>query len=81
MNELLQKMTENFIFSFFARIKITAFTKSEGILTIAEHNRNTQSPWHGAKHYGLDTSVKVHFSNAVHNTTMAINLAKAVSRK
>ena len=40
-----------------------------------------QSPEHGANHYGLDTSVKVHFSNAVHNTTMAINLARAVARK
>lgn len=34
-----------------------------------------------AKHYGLDTSVKVHFSNAVHNTTMAINLARAVAKR
>ena len=43
--------------------------------------RKTKSPNNGASHYGLDTSVKVHFSNAVHNTTMAINLARAVARK
>ena len=47
----------------------------------AKHNRNTQFPWNGAKQFGLDTSVKVHFSNAVHNTTMAVNLARAVARK
>ncbi len=41
----------------------------------------SKSAWHGAKHYGLDTSVKVHFSNAVHNTTMAINLARAVAKR
>ena len=35
----------------------------------------------GAKQFGLDTSVKVHFSNAVHNTTMAINLASAVAKR
>ena len=40
-----------------------------------------QSPENGAKHYGLDTSVKVHFSNAVHNTTMAVNLARAVAKR
>ena len=40
-----------------------------------------ESPRQGAKHYGLDTSVKVHFSNAVHNTTMAINLARAVAKR
>ena len=34
-----------------------------------------------AKQFGLDTSVKVHFSNAVHNTTMAFNLARAVARR
>lgn len=34
-----------------------------------------------AKAFGLDTSVKVHFSNAVHNTTMAVNLARAVAKK
>ncbi len=34
-----------------------------------------------ARQFGLDTSVKVHFSNAVHNTTMAVNLARAVARK
>ena len=41
----------------------------------------SKSQWHSAKHYGLDTSVKVHFSNAVHNTTMAINLARAVAKR
>ncbi len=41
----------------------------------------TQSPNDGANHYGLDTSIKVHFSNAVHNTTMAINLARAVAKR
>ncbi len=34
-----------------------------------------------AKQFGLDTSVKVHFSNAVHNTTMAVNLARAVAKR
>ena len=34
-----------------------------------------------AKAFGLDTSVKVHFSNAVHNTTMAVNLARAVAKR
>ena len=43
--------------------------------------RKTKSPNNGASHYGLDTSVKVHFSNAVHNTTMAINLARAVAKR
>ncbi len=41
----------------------------------------SESPWHGAKQFGLDTSVKVHFSNAVHNTTMAVNLARAVAKR
>lgn len=40
-----------------------------------------KSPKNGAKHYGLDTSVKVHFSNAVHNKTMAVNLARAVAKR
>jgi hypothetical protein len=31
-----------------------------------------------ARQYGLDTSVKVQFSSAVHNTTMAVNLARKV---
>ena len=39
------------------------------------------SPNHGASQFGLDTSVKVHFSNAVHNTTMAVNLARAVAKR
>jgi hypothetical protein len=46
-----------------------------------KRNRNTQSPKDGAKQFGLDTSVKVHFSNAIHNTTMAINLARAFARR
>ena len=37
-----------------------------------------QSPKNGAKQYGLDTSVKVQFSSAVHNTTMAVNLARKI---
>ena len=41
----------------------------------------SESPWHGAKHYGLDTGVKVHFSNEVHNTTMAFNLARVVAKR
>ena len=40
-----------------------------------------QSPWHGAKQFGLDTSIKVHFSIAVHNTTMAVNAIRAVAKK
>ena len=40
-----------------------------------------QSPNRGASQFGLDTSVKVHFSNAVHNTTMAVNLARAVAKR
>ena len=48
---------------------------------ISRNNRSCKSPWHGAKQFGLDTSVKVHFSNAVHNTTMAINLARAVAKR
>ncbi len=34
-----------------------------------------------ARQFGLDTSIKVHFSNAVHNTTMAVNLARAVAKR
>ena len=34
-----------------------------------------------AKHYGLDTSVKVHFSSAIHNTTMAVNAIRAVAKR
>ncbi len=41
----------------------------------------SQSPWNGAKQFGRDTSVQVHFSNAVHNTTMAVNLARAVTKR
>ena len=41
----------------------------------------SESPRHGAKQFGLDMSIKVHFSNAVHNTTMAINLARAVAKR
>ena len=49
---------------------------------LARYTRiENDSPWHGAKQFGLDTSVKVHFSNAVHNTTMAVNLARAVAKR
>ena len=41
----------------------------------------SKSPWHGAKQFGLDMSIKVHLSNAVHNTTRAINLARAVAKR
>ncbi len=34
-----------------------------------------------ARQFGLDTSVKVHFSSAVHNTTMAVNAIRAVAKK
>ena len=40
----------------------------------------SRSPSHGAKHYGLDTGVKVHFPGAVHNTTMAVNAIRAVAK-
>ena len=39
------------------------------------------SPNNGASQFGLDTSVKVHFSSAVHNTTMAVNAIRAVAKK
>ncbi len=48
---------------------------------ISRNNRSCKSPWNSVKHNGLDTSVKVHFSNAVHNTMMAINLARAVAKR
>ena len=41
----------------------------------------SESPRHGAKQFGLDTSVKVHFSNAVHNTTRAGKAIRAVAKK
>ncbi len=47
----------------------------------AKHNRNTQFPWNGAKQFGLDTSMKVQFSSAVHNTTMAVNAIRAAAKK
>lgn len=34
-----------------------------------------------AKQFGLDTSIKVHFSSAIHNTTMAVNAIRAVAKK
>ena len=34
-----------------------------------------------ARQFGLDTSIKVHFSSAVHNTTMAVNAIRAVAKK
>ncbi len=37
---------------------------------LARYTRiENESPWHGAKHFGFDTSVKVHFSNVFHDTT------------
>ncbi len=48
---------------------------------ISRNNRSCKSPWHGAKQFGLDTSIKVHFSSAVHNTTMAVNAIRAVAKK
>ena len=39
------------------------------------------SPNHGAKQFGLDTSVKVHLSSAVHNTAMAVNMVRAVAKR
>ncbi len=47
----------------------------------AKHNRNTQFPWNGAKQFGLDTSVKVYFSSAVRNTTMAVNAIRSVAKR
>jgi hypothetical protein len=41
----------------------------------------TRPTKNGAKQFGLDTSVKVHFSSAVHNTTMAVNAIRAVAKK
>ena len=34
-----------------------------------------------AKQFGLDTSVKVHLSSAVHSTAMAVNMVRAVARR
>jgi hypothetical protein len=34
-----------------------------------------------ARQFGLDTSVKVHMASAIHNTTMAMNMIKAVGRR
>lgn len=34
-----------------------------------------------AKQFGLDTSVKVNMMSAVHTTTSAINLGRAIARK
>lgn len=39
-----------------------------------------QSPENGAKQYGLDTNVKVHFSSAVYNTTIAVNAIRTVAK-
>ena len=32
-----------------------------------------------AKQFGMDTSVRVHFTNAMHNTTMAISMMRAIT--
>ena len=34
-----------------------------------------------AKQFGLDTSVKVHLTSAVHSTAMAVNMVRAVARR
>ncbi len=34
-----------------------------------------------ANQFGLDTSIKVYFSSAAHNTTMAVNAIRAVAKK
>lgn len=37
---------------------------------LARYTRiESESPWHGAKQFVLDTSVKMRFSNAVNNIT------------
>ena len=43
-----------------------------------KNNILSQSPKDGAKQFGLETSMKVQFSSAVHYTTMAVNLARKV---
>ena len=49
---------------------------------LARYTRiESESPWHGAKQFGLDTSIKVHFSSAVHNTTLAVNAIRAAAKK
>lgn len=53
----------------------------KGVFMKTEITTSFQSPENGAKQFGLDTSIKVHFSNAVHNTTMAVNLARAVAKR
>ncbi len=50
--------------------------RQKGVFMKTDISISFQSPKNGAKQYGLDTSVKVQFSSAVHNTTMAVNLAR-----
>lgn len=60
---------------------IIMFKDRKGVCMKTDISISFQSPKNGAKHYGLDTSIKAHFSSAVHNTTMAINLARAVAKR
>ena len=39
----------------------------------------THSPCHGAKQFGLDSSVKVSMMSVVHATTTAVNLTRSVA--
>ncbi len=49
---------------------------------LARYTRiESESLRYGASQFGLDTSIKVHFSSAVHNTTMAVNAIRAVAKK
>ncbi len=49
---------------------------------LARYTRiESESMRYGAKQFGLDTSIKVHFSSAGHNTTRAVNAIRAVAKK
>ena len=49
---------------------------------LARYTRiESESLRYGAKQFGLNTSIKVHFSSAVHNTTRAVNAIRAVAKK
>ena len=49
---------------------------------LARYTRiESESLRYGAKQFGFDTSIKVHFSSAVHNTTRAVNAIRAVAKK
>ena len=60
---------------------IIMFKDKKGVCMKTDISTSFQSPKNGANQFGLDTSIKVYFSSAVHNTTMAINLARAVAKK